>query len=272
MFSIGDFARYGRVSVRMLRHYDAIGLLRPARVDPATGYRYYRAAQLSRLNRIIALRDLGFGLDRVAAVLDESIGAGRLRDLLRRREDELRERIAADRDRLARVAARLTVIESEGRMPTHEIVVKPLPPVRVAERHATAASFAPEDVGPVIGPLYEELEAAMARAGVAPTGPGLAYYVDDPAGGVVVHAGITVAAGPDPAYGFDVVDLPGVPAAATVVHHGALDRADPAVQAMARWADDNGYRVRGYIREYNLECPPGEVDAWVTELQQPLTR
>ena len=47
MFSIGEFARHGRVSVRMLRHYDAIGLLRPACVDPATGYRFYQAGQLA---------------------------------------------------------------------------------------------------------------------------------------------------------------------------------------------------------------------------------
>lgn len=43
MFSIGDFARRGLVPVRMLRHYDAIGLLRPAHVDPASGYRFYQA-------------------------------------------------------------------------------------------------------------------------------------------------------------------------------------------------------------------------------------
>ena len=55
MFSIGDFARHGRVSVRMLRHYDAIGLLQPAHVDQVTGYRSYEARQLSRLNRIVAL-------------------------------------------------------------------------------------------------------------------------------------------------------------------------------------------------------------------------
>ena len=56
MFTIGDFARHGRVSVRMLRNYDATGLLRPARVDPASGYRFYEAVQLARLNRIIALK------------------------------------------------------------------------------------------------------------------------------------------------------------------------------------------------------------------------
>ena len=53
MFSIGEFARHGRVSVRMLRHYDAIGLLRPASVDPGTGYRFYQAGQLAELNRSV---------------------------------------------------------------------------------------------------------------------------------------------------------------------------------------------------------------------------
>ena len=63
MFSIGEFARHGRVSVRMLRRYDAIGLLRPACVDPATGYRFYQAGQLAELNRIIALKEpLSFDL------------------------------------------------------------------------------------------------------------------------------------------------------------------------------------------------------------------
>src|SRR5437016_14577064 len=75
MFSIGDFAGLGRVSVRMLRHYDAIGLLRPAAVDPASGYRYYQADQLRRLNRVVALKDLGFTLEQVRAILDDQVNA-----------------------------------------------------------------------------------------------------------------------------------------------------------------------------------------------------
>jgi DNA-binding transcriptional MerR regulator len=59
MFSIGEFARLGTVSVRALRHDDEIGLLRPAKVDPETGYRGYSADQLGRLNRIVALKELG---------------------------------------------------------------------------------------------------------------------------------------------------------------------------------------------------------------------
>jgi DNA-binding transcriptional MerR regulator len=78
MFSIGEFARHGRVSVRMLRHYDAIGLLRPASVDPGTGYRLYAAGQLADLNRVIALKDLGFTLNQVQAILAESVSAAEL--------------------------------------------------------------------------------------------------------------------------------------------------------------------------------------------------
>jgi DNA-binding transcriptional MerR regulator len=75
MFSIGEFARHGRVSVRMLRHYDAIGLLRPACVDPASGYRFYQASQLAQLNRVVALKDLGFSLQQVQAIIDERVSA-----------------------------------------------------------------------------------------------------------------------------------------------------------------------------------------------------
>ena len=68
MLKIGDFARLSQVSVVALRHYDEIGLLRPVKVDPFTGYRYYSTDQLPRLNRILALKDLGFSLEQIAAI------------------------------------------------------------------------------------------------------------------------------------------------------------------------------------------------------------
>src|SRR3712207_4435815 len=114
MLSIGHFARQGRVSVRMLRHYDAIGLLRPAHVDPTTGYRSYDARQLSRLNRIVALKGLGFTLQQVRSVLDDEVGVEELRGMLRLRQAELQSQIAADTARLTQVEARLQILEREG--------------------------------------------------------------------------------------------------------------------------------------------------------------
>ena len=60
MFRIGEFSKLGQVSTRMLRHYDQLGLLKPSDTDQFTSYRYYTIEQLARLNRIIALKGLGF--------------------------------------------------------------------------------------------------------------------------------------------------------------------------------------------------------------------
>src|SRR5215471_17106178 len=113
MFAIGEFARHGRVSVRMLRHYDAIGLLEPMCVDPANGYRFYDASQLSRLNRIVALKNLGFTLQQVASILDEQVSTAGLHGMLKLRQAELQEQITTDTARLAQVQARLLAIDSE---------------------------------------------------------------------------------------------------------------------------------------------------------------
>ncbi|MGY4900600.1 MerR family transcriptional regulator [Streptomyces sp. 900116325] len=274
MFTIGDFARYGRVSARMLRHYDAIGLLPPDRTDPATGYRFYGAAQLARLNRIIALKDLGFTLQQVQAVLDGQVGPEELRGMLRLRQVELEAAMAAAAARLAQVEARLRSIESEGHMPADEVVVKNVPAVRVAELTGTAASYQPQDITPVIGPLYDRLFPLLEAAGIRPTGPGVARYEDAPDGNgtIVVHAGVTVSApvGPVGGTGVTVLELPAFEAA-TIVHRGSMDGVLITEQTLARWLDANGYRSLGYTREINLECPEDK-DKWVTELQEPVTR
>ncbi|MEU6486254.1 MerR family transcriptional regulator [Streptomyces sp. NPDC046887] len=272
MFTIGDFARHGRVSVRMLRHYDAIGLLHPARTDPHTGYRFYEAAQLARLNRVIALKDLGFTLEQVAAILDEQVGPEELRGMLRLRQAELESAMAEAAARLAGVAARLRAIESEGRMSTQDVVVKKVPAVRLAELTAVAAGFGPDQIGPVIGPLYEKLCERLDAAGVREYGPGVAYYEDAPAGdgSIVVHAGMTVPEGVA-VPGVELTVLPGLDEAATVVHRGAMDALLPTVQTLATWVDANGYRSAGYARELYLEVPEDRT-RWVTELQEPVTR
>ena len=118
MFSIGDFAKLGRVSPRMLRHYDAIGLLRPVAVDPATGYRFYRADQLSRLNGILVLKDLGITREQLRTILDDQVNLAQLDGMLRLRQAQLRAQIGADTDRLASVGAKLRMIGGDWPMVT----------------------------------------------------------------------------------------------------------------------------------------------------------
>jgi DNA-binding transcriptional MerR regulator len=272
MLGIGDFARHGRVSVRMLRHYDAIGLLRPAYVDQVTGYRSYDAGQLSQLNRIVALKGLGFTLQQVRFILDDEVSVEELRGMLRLRQAELQSQIATDTARLAQVEARLRIIEREGEMPADDVQIKRIPGIRVAEltATATAASFEPESIAPVIGPLYDELRTRLDRAGLTTAGPGVAYYEDSPDGdGVLVNAAIPVDADPGEDHDFVIVDLPEIEQAATIMHRGAMDDVMPTIQALARWIHANGYRSVGYNRELYIELGENR-DAWVTELQEPI--
>ncbi|MEW2431848.1 MerR family transcriptional regulator [Micromonospora sp. NPDC047644] len=269
MFTIGDFARLGRVSVRMLRHYDSIGLLPPASVDPHTGYRFYRADQLRRLNRVIALKELGLTLEQVRSIVDDAVDVAELRGMLRLRRSQLAEQLAADTARLTAVEARLRMIESEGRMTTQDVVLKEIAPVRVAELTAVAPSYQGADIGPVIQPLYPELFRRLAAAGVNPTGPSIAWYepVDPGGDAVVVHAGVLVDAEPSAAPDVTVCDLPHLGTAATIIHHGAMDDVEPSMQALARWIEENGYRTDGFAREVYLDYSPDTPEKGVTELQ-----
>ncbi len=269
MFSIGDFARSGRVSVRMLRHYDAIGLLRPASVDPSTGYRQYGAAQLARLNRVVALKDLGFTLEQVATIVDDEIDADELRGMLRLRHAELREQIAADTARLERVEARLRIIEREEAM-AEAVEVKTVPAIRVAELRAPVGGFEPQFITPVLGPLFDQLMGRLGEAGVACVGAPLAYYEDAADGeGLIVHAAAPITEDADPA-GLEVTELPAI-SAATIIHQGPMDDVMPTIQTLGRWISAHGYRSGGYNREVYLNYGEGMPEPWPTELQEPVT-
>jgi DNA-binding transcriptional MerR regulator len=271
MFTIGDFARHGRVSVRMLRHYDAIGLLRPAQVDQSSGYRFYKAAQLSRLNRIVALKDLGFTLQRVQAILDEDISAEELRGMLRLRRAELEAALATTASALAQVEARLRLIENEDSMPQEDVIIRQLPAIRLAELSGTTASFSPDDTGPLIGQLFGELCRRLDSAGIVPAGPRTVYFETPGEGqyGIVVHVGLPVSAMVTEGLDFQVVSLPPVERAATIVHRGMTHGFLSTSQLLVRWVEAHGYRFDGHAREVTLSSSENPEEC-AAELQAPV--
>src|SRR5690606_26688291 len=124
-----------------------------------SGYRSYDPSQLERLHRIVALRQLGFGIDDVASILAEGVDAERIAVMLRdrRAEVEREHRLAADR--LADVERRLHLIEKENHMSRIEIIEKPLPAVRLAARRALVASQ--PEVSRVVGPAFDAVAAVI---------------------------------------------------------------------------------------------------------------
>ena len=152
-------------------------------------------------------------------------------------------------------------------MPTNDVQVKRIEPVRVAEVSGVAASFEPASITPVIGPLYDELFGHLEKAGVSPVGPAIAYYDCAGDGRVLVHAAMPV--NESEIEGVDVVDLPAIERAATIMHHGDMDNVLSTVQTLATWIEENGHTSDGYNREVTLKWSEDKSE-WVTELQEPL--
>jgi DNA-binding transcriptional MerR regulator len=270
MLSIGDFARLGHVSPRMLRHYDETGLLRPERVDPDTGYRSYSFAQLDQLHRILALRDLGFGLEQIRAVLDDDPSVDELRGMLRLRRAEIERGLADDQARLRRVEAHLRALEGGTVTDTPNIVVKKSDPVRIAEMTETAPGFGNEHLNPVFQRVVPHVLAHVAAAGATP-GIMIAWY-EDPAedGSVVLHAGFDVTNQEVPSSDdVRVYDLPVIDVASTV-HRGGMEDIEPLYIALLQWIDESGYERAGASRELYLEWNDADPSASVTEIQMPL--
>jgi DNA-binding transcriptional MerR regulator/effector-binding domain-containing protein len=272
MLTIGDFARLGQVSPRMLRHYDEIGLLRPERVNAATGYRSYAAHQLARLHRLLALRDLGFTLEQIGEILDADLPLEQLRGMLRMRQAQIEQTVAEDQARLRRVDAHLRTLERSHTMDVQDVVIKRTQPLRIAERVGIAPGFGHENLGPIFGQLLPEVLSYLGRCGVRP-GISVAYY-DEPGddGSLLVHAGFDL--GDQQLEGdgrVAVVDLP-VLEVASVVHRGAMDGVGGVYEALVRWIEDSGYQLAGRSRELYHEWHDDDPTRNVTELQMPISR
>src|SRR5690349_5912834 len=173
MIKIGDFARLGQVSIVTLRHYDEIGLLKPASVDTFTGYRYYSVAQLPRLNRILALKDLGFSLDQIELVL-RGLTLEQLRGMLKLRHAEVEQQVAHEQGRLARIATRLRQIESEDHMPNYDVVLKTVPPQLIASRRVIIPTN--DQVPAYLNPAFAEAYSHLKQHGAKEAGPCLAMW------------------------------------------------------------------------------------------------
>ena len=259
---ISEFARLGQVSVRMLRHYDAIGLLGPAYVEPGTGYRVYSPDQLPALNRIVALKDLGFDLRQVAALMTAEFDAAELRGMLRLRQADLESQAREVSTRLAAVGARLRMIETEDAMP-QDYVVKTVPATRLV---ALSATLDPDTMGEHIEPLFVRVGAALEHEDGALSTP-IATYAETEDGMAVVVG--YAWSGPPPA-GFDRVDLPTAEAVCGV-HLGPMHDIRASWQDLHRWVVDNGYTFAGPARELYVRARSADQSDWVTELQQPVT-
>jgi len=261
------------VSVKALRYYDELGLLKPARVDELTSYRYYSASQLTRLNRILAMKDMGLSLEQIALLLDKELTPDQIRGMLRLKQVELHQQLEEGRDRLARIEAWLQAFEQEVTMPAYDVVLKKVAPLQVAQVRGVAPGM--EQLGPVLDRLFDQVLGYVSQHGATPVGPAITVYYDieDHEHDISVGACVSFEGELRDGEQVKVGSLPAVETMASVIHHGSFSTLNQAYNALLKWIETNGYHISGPNRELNLEYERGgDQSKFVTEIQVPVEK
>jgi DNA-binding transcriptional MerR regulator len=266
MFRIGDFARLGQVSVKTLHHYDEVGLLRPALVDEENGYRHYTADQLTTLHRILTLKGLGFSLQEIADVLGDAPLTMPLADILRKKIAEAHQTISREETRIAQVEAWLGNSE-ENIMPKYDALLKTLEPQLVASIREHM-----KDIWNM-GALFGEAAEYIKSQGAKESGPGMVLYHDTEEG-LDAEIAFPISTPISGTERVRVYELPRVENAACLVYKGTHAAMGEASHTIAKWIEDNGYRISGPNRVLFLDCEADESnpDVAVVETQFPVEK
>jgi predicted transcriptional regulator YdeE/DNA-binding transcriptional MerR regulator len=276
MIKIGDFAKLANVTIKALRHYAALDLLRPVWTDRYSGYRYYTLEQLPRLNRILALKEMGFSLDQVRTLLDGELTAEQLRQMFNHKQAELEQHVQAEQDRLRRVAARLETIEQEGRLPAYEVTLKAAPALAVASLRSGVA--AQTDLSARSLSMRAQIRAWLERQRLPPSHQWLVRYHAAPAGSAMELEVAAVLEDPPrrlraPAAGrpIGLEVLPAVESLACILQRTGERPLPEAYTALYAWLERNRYHTTGPAREVMLDDPAQPESPWrFTEVQLPV--
>ena len=247
LLPIGRFSQVCRLSIPALRHYDELGLLTPATVDPDTGYRYYSISQAEDADRIRSLRFLEMPLPEIRAVL--SATPEQARDILRAH----RERLATQIERQRFAIGLLDAMMREEPPMTYEVHLQQVQPQLAASIRGRAAWA---DLGAFVGGSLQELYQSAGSQGIRFAGPPYAIYhhADSTEAEVDVEVGVPVADPVDPCGRVVNTEIAGG-LVATTMHCGAYENVGPAYRALGEWVQEHGHEMAGPPREIYLTDP-----------------
>lgn len=268
MYRIGMFSKLGKVTIKTLHHYDEVGLLVPARVDEENGYRYYTTEQLFRLNEIVALRQMGFSISEISAIVD----GHNIAEVLEQRKTELESEMQNVTDQLFRLTNYIKE-QKEGHVMNYQAVIKEIPACTVYSARYTIPNYAAlMEIMPALGE-----KVGKANPDLKCVEPGYCFnvYLDGEYRDTDINVEIceaVVSRGKD-GDGIVFKDMPAV-TVASVLHRGAYEKIGSAYAYAVKWVEENGYQVAGQVRESYIDgiWNKDSVEEWLTEIQVPVEK
>ncbi len=271
MLKIGDFSKLSRVSIRMLRHYDDIGLLCPKAVDAFTGYRYYGEEQLIRAGRIQALKNLGFGLAVIREILDKYEDPEEMEKFLRIKRQEIEGQEKALRQRLRLLDSTLEWLRKDGKIMGYDVSLKTLPERYVASVRQVIPAYDQE--GLLWKILMEETAQLHMQAGTPCYTTAIFYDGEYKEQDVDVEVQRSVSGTYEDTEHVRFKTVPAVEIA-SAMYKGRYEQISQVNAAVAEWIRDNGYEMNGlsfniyHISPYETQNP----EEFVTEVCYPVRK
>ncbi len=270
MLKIGEFSKLSRVSVRMLRHYDEIGLLKPAEIDRFTDYRYYREDQLPTACRIAMLKDMGFSLADIVRILEVYEDREQMEKYFSARQKELEALSQDTAQKLTLLDAARKRLRKEENM-RYNVTLKTIPERYAATVHMTIPRY--EDEGMVWGTLMQE----TSRMNIAEDDPCLcaATFLDREYKEKDVELMVwkTVKGSYPDTEHVKFRTLPEV-TVASCTYQGSYTQITDVYAAVIDWMEANGYEPAGpmfniyHVSPHETQNP----DEFVTEICYPVKK
>lgn len=268
MFRIGEFSKMTKTTIKALRYYDEVGLLKPEGVDPFTNYRFYTTKQLFVLHQIQAYRQIGLTIDEIKGIRN---GASKP-DILRKRKSELLAELEAGKEQLSRIEFMLSE-KQEGETMKYQAIVKELPECIVYSKEMTVPSYDSYfELVPAIGEevtkKYPDLKCAV---------PEYCFirYLD----GEYKEKDFNVEfceAVTEKKDDFNHIHFKRMPAitAVSIMHKGPYTELAEAYAYAFQWIEENAYLVTESPRENYIDgiWNTSDESEWLTELQIPIAR
>jgi DNA-binding transcriptional MerR regulator len=274
MFLTGEFSQISRVSKRLLHYYDEIGLLKPAYIDVDTGYRYYSASQLPRLNRILALKDLGLSLDQIREMMKADVSDEEIQGMLLIKKAELEQTLREDMQRLRGIGARIQ--QNQLADDTLDVVIKPIPALLFLSIRAIIPS--PEEMIELAQHIQRVIPSRVDRRALGPCAgivytDGFTLTKNDVELGYLLKIPVEDPIIISDEYVLHMRELPAVQTMATTVQTGGPDLVFVALGRIGQWIEANGYHIAGPYREIGLELfNISTSDEMIVEVQMPIER
>lgn len=271
MLKIGDFSKLSRISIRMLRHYDEIGLLVPKSIDHFTSYRYYSEDQLSVAGQITALKDMGFGLSVIGEILKSYHDPGKLAEFLEVKLAELEAEAEVAAQRLLLLETAIKRLRKDETAMNYNVTLKELPERHVASVRQVIPSYQQE--GMLWGILMEETAPLKIQDGDPCYTLAIFHDGEYKEADVDVEVQKSVRGSyQDTAHVVFKTEPPVLIASATFT--GSYEKFNEVNQSVANWVQDNGYDFNGksfciyHVSPHETQNP----DELVTEVCYPVKK